>query len=101
MNNKLGVVIPYRDREEHLSVLLPHLSAYLASRFMARILVVQQEDGGPFNRGLLCNIGFQLLCDEIDHVCFHDVDYLPIDADYSDPAQPAMIIWYGMERRPL
>src|SRR5437588_473371 len=97
----LGIVIPYRDRAEHLRVLLPDLLTYLGNKLAAQILVVEQADDGPFNRGLICNIGFQLLRKEIDYVCFHDVDYVPISADYSYPDQPAMIIWHGMERRPL
>jgi hypothetical protein len=47
------------------------------------------------------NVGFMLLRERIDYVCFHDVDYLPIWADYSLVDTPTMIVWYGFESRPL
>ena len=100
---RLGIVVPYRDREDHLSSFIPHIHAYFArdkgdKDIPVRALVVEQPAGLPFNRGLMRNIGFQILKDEIDYVCFHDVDYLPMWADYSYPDAPAMIIWHGLER---
>ncbi len=100
--HQLGVVIPYRDRASHLELLLPRLEEYFfASSLSADILIVEQAPGLPFNRGALCNIGFMLLESKIDYVCFHDVDYLPIEADYSYPIAPAMLIWHGLEIRPI
>jgi hypothetical protein len=103
---RLGIVVPYRDRQEHLAAFLPHVNAYFArdkadKHTPVRILVVEQPAGLPFNRGLMMNIGFQLLKDEIDYVCFHDVDYLPIWTDYSCPDQPTMLVGYGLEPRPF
>jgi hypothetical protein len=37
----------------------------------------------------------------IDYVCFHDVDYMPMWADYSEPNLPSRIVWYGMDKRPV
>jgi len=37
----------------------------------------------------------------IDNVCFHDVDYLPMWADYSEPSLPSRIVWHGMDKRPV
>src|SRR5262249_18643313 len=62
-----------------------------------RVLIIEQEDGLPFNRGALKNIGFKLGCDDSDYTCFHDVDYLPIWADYSWVDVPSAIAWYGAE----
>lgn len=103
---RLGVVIPYRDRAEHLRRFVPHLAAYFSRdkddrHIPVRFVFVEQVPGLPFNRGLLRNIGYQLLKESIDYVCFHDVDYLPIWADYSMPSLPSMIVWYGAETRPL
>jgi len=102
--NRLGIVIPYRDRQQHLMQAIPHLRMYFTrdkidSALSVRIVVVEQSAGAPFNRGLLCNIGFKLLRDTIDYVCFHDVDYLPIWADYRCPEQPTMIVWDGFHTR--
>lgn len=103
---RLGIVIPYRNRSDHLVQIVPHLGKYFTRHandrnIPVRILVVEQPAGEPFNRGLMCNIGFQVLADEVDYVCFHDVDYLPIWADFTYPDQPTMLIWYGFESRPI
>ena len=46
------------------------------------IYIIEQEQGKPFNRGKLANVGFKLLPIDFTHFCIHDVDMLPIDADY-------------------
>ena len=99
---RLGIVVPFRDRERHLSVFLPHIVAYFerdkADKAVdVRLLIVEQPPSLPFNRGLMVNIGFQILRNEIDYVCFHDVDYLPMWADYSYPDKPSMLIGYGSQ----
>src|SRR5262249_3312148 len=35
----------------------------------------------------------------VDYVCFHDVDYLPVWADYSWSERPARLIWHGLVLR--
>jgi len=99
---RLGIVVPYRDRADHLAAFVPHVHAYFArdkadKNIPVRILVVEQPPGLPFNRGLMRNVGFQILQDEIDYICFHDIDYLPIWADYGYPDAPSMLIWHGLE----
>jgi len=103
---RLNIVVPYRARQAHLQSFIRCVSLYFARDKADRdisyqVLVVEQEDGLPFNSGALKNIGFQLGCDVSDYTCFHDVDYLPVWADYSFPAQPAAIVWYGAEARPI
>jgi hypothetical protein len=103
---RLAIIVPYRDRQQHLSLLLPHLHAYFSRDktdhdIPVRITIVEQPPGFPFNHGLLSNIGYQIVRTECDYVCFHDVDYLPIWADYSYPSNPTMLVWYGIEGIPL
>ena len=103
---RLTVVVPYRDRQAHFDQFVPHLRAYFArdklDRTIAyRVLIVQQEPGLAFNRGLLKNIGFALGREAGDYTCFHDIDYLPIWADYSWTPGPTRIVSYGAEERPL
>ena len=103
---RLGIIVLYRDRKEHLAQLVPHLAAYFTrdkvdSAVPVKLVIVEQAPGLPFNRGLINNIGYALLRGEVDYVCFHDVDFLPIWADYSYPELPTMIIWFGMESRPF
>jgi exopolysaccharide biosynthesis predicted pyruvyltransferase EpsI/glycosyltransferase involved in cell wall biosynthesis len=103
---RLGLIIPYRNREDHLAKLIPHLISYFArvrhpGIHEVRILVVEQQDNLPFNRGSLLNAGFIALENLVDYVCFHDVDYLPMWADYSYTEMPTRIIWWGMHSRPI
>jgi hypothetical protein len=95
--------VPYRDRAEHLAQFLPQMTAYfqrdkLDKDIPYRITVVEQAPGKLFNAARLRNIGFLLTEAGCDYVCFHDVDYLPIWADYSMPDRPTRIVWYGADR---
>jgi MoaA/NifB/PqqE/SkfB family radical SAM enzyme len=107
----LTIVVPYRAREAHFKQFVPHLKAFF-SRDKAhraipyRVLVIEQEEGLPFNAGALRNIGFALARDDSSefsdgYTCFHDIDYLPLTADYGWSTVPAQIAWYGAERRPV
>lgn len=103
---RLTIVVPYRDREEHLAALLPGLARYFerdkADHVIPyRVLVVEQSRGLPFNRGAIKNVGFALARDHSDYVCFHDVDYVPIWADFSYADAPTPIMWHGANRRPI
>lgn len=81
-----SIIVPYRDRERHLSVFIPHMR----SRFKnAEILIIEQADKEPFNRAKLLNIGF--LNSDADYFAMHDVDMLPVKADYSYPVNPTHI----------
>lgn len=83
--HKLGVIIPYRNRFEHLNKFITHTKLYLDSTDIDyEIIVVSQDNAKQFNRGALLNIGFvEAKKLECDYVVFHDVDMLPIDVDYS------------------
>ena len=80
---KLGIVVPYRKRPGHLRKFRDAISTYLKDQDY-ELIVVEQNDDLPFNRGKLLNIGFQQATRKLcDYVVFHDVDMLPIDVDYS------------------
>jgi predicted glycosyltransferase involved in capsule biosynthesis len=87
MNKKLCIVVPYRNREENLKVFLPSMQRFL-SNINYNILIVEQFDEKLFNRARLLNIGFDYVKDACDYVCFHDVDMIPIEADYGFPETP-------------
>jgi len=83
--HKLGIIVPFRNRYEHLNIFLKHITSYLNKTDIEyEVIVVKQDDAKLFNRGMLLNIGFKqakkLKC---DYVVFHDVDMLPINVDYS------------------
>jgi hypothetical protein len=83
---KMTIVIPYRDRENHLT----KFRSYMQPRYPdARIVVIEQTVGKPFNRGKLLNIG--VLEFPADYYALHDVDMLPVTADYSFPLVPTLL----------
>ena len=80
---KLGVIVPYRKRPGHLRKFRESIESYLKDQDY-ELIVVEQADDLPFNRGKLLNIGFQqAIRNQCDYVVFHDVDMLPVDVDYS------------------
>ena len=99
------MIVPYRDRAEHLAAFIPHLCRFfsrdaLNSRIAVRVLISEQTSGLPFNRGFVNNAGFELLAPDIDYVCFHDVDLLPEAAEYGASDRPAMLISEGLPFTP-
>lgn len=81
--HKLTIIVPFRNREEHLSQFIPHMQKFLLTQPVNyEILIVEQEEGKPFNRAKLLNVGVDNSKDS-DYYCFHDVDMLPIDSDYT------------------
>lgn len=80
--HKFSIVIPFRDRHEHLSVLVPHLRKYAEERKLDfEIIIAEQNDNLPLRRGALRNEGVRVSNGNI--IVLHDVDYLPdSDTDY-------------------
>ena len=75
---KLGLIIPYRDRSEHLKIFIPIITECLKKQNIEyKIIVVNQDNDRLFNKCKLMNIGAELLYDDVDYFCFHDVDYIP------------------------
>lgn len=103
MTNKIAIIIPYRNRVEHLSKMLPHTVSYFrrVTQIEPLFVLAEQLDNEKFNRGALLNQAYGCCKDLVDYVCFHDVDYMPMWADYSDCSLPTRIIWYGMDRQPV
>lgn len=90
---RLTVIIPVRDREHHLAQLVPRLRAKLLEQAIPhRILVVEQSPGGLFNKGALFNSAFRIAADSCDYVCLHDVDAVPIEANYGCPSEPLRLV---------
>jgi len=88
MSEKLAIIVPYRDRKEHLSKFLPAMKKCdFLDGIDYEILIVEQEEGKPFNRGKLLNVG-AIQSHTASYYCFHDVDMLPIVSDYSYSSTP-------------
>jgi hypothetical protein len=92
-DRRLTIVIPFRDRDEHLRQLMPVLTAMLnEQRIRHRVLIVEQEPGDLFNRGRLINVGIHHAADASDYYCLHDVDAVPVVANYQCPSQPLRLV---------
>ena len=89
MIKKLGICVPYRDREYHLKMLVPHLTKFLIKKGIPhQFYIAHQTDDRLFNRGAMKNIAAKhAFEDGCDYVAFHDVDMLPENdsCDYSYP----------------
>uniref|UniRef100_A0A8C3P7M1 Beta-1,4-galactosyltransferase n=1 Tax=Chrysemys picta bellii TaxID=8478 RepID=A0A8C3P7M1_CHRPI len=77
---KVAILIPFRNRYEHLPVLFRHLIPMLQrQRLQFAFYVIEQAGNQPFNRAMLFNIGFREAMKDLDWDCliFHDVDHIP------------------------
>ncbi|XP_005057543.1 PREDICTED: beta-1,4-galactosyltransferase 5 [Ficedula albicollis] len=77
---KVAILIPFRNRYEHLPVLLRHLIPMLQrQRLQFAFYVVEQAGNQPFNRAMLFNVGFREAMKDLawDCLIFHDVDHIP------------------------
>lgn len=84
---KFSIIIPYRDREEHLSTLLPRLKDLFKDKSY-EIIVAEQDDSGAFQKNSLYNLAVSKSKGDI--LIFHDVDYYPTDtvSYYTDKNTP-------------
>lgn len=87
---KIGICIPYRNRKDHLDILIPELSKHLEAKGIEYTFYVgHQIDDRLFNRGAMKNIAaYQAFEDGCDYIAWHDVDMIPFqEADYSYPKE--------------
>ncbi|XP_013073727.1 beta-1,4-N-acetylgalactosaminyltransferase bre-4-like [Biomphalaria glabrata] len=91
--HRVAIIIPYRNRPEHLKILLKNLHPILGRQQLDYgIYVIDQALPGKFNRAMLMNIGYAEAMKRYDYQCaiFHDVDLIPENDRniYSCPEQP-------------
>jgi glycosyltransferase involved in cell wall biosynthesis len=101
MKKRLSVLIPYRNREENLSVFIPYFRNFMKNNFSDieyEIVVVEQGNDKLFNKGILFNIGYLLTSGNTDYYVLHDVDQLPITADYSYNDEPCHLCVNALEQ---
>ena len=73
---KYSIIISYRNREEHLSILLPRLKDLFLNKSY-EIIIAEQDNDEKFQKNSLYNIATQKATGDI--FIFHDVDYYPSD----------------------
>ncbi|SFV65482.1 putative UDPgalactose-glucose galactosyltransferase [hydrothermal vent metagenome] len=82
-NKKLTLIVPYRNRKEHLKEFLPFIQKLLnEQKIDYEIIIAEQDDTLPFNRAKLMNIAVLHTAKESAYFIFHDVDALPYNVDY-------------------
>lgn len=77
----VALLIPYRNRTEHLKMFLNFIHNYLQRQEIHyRIFVIEQNDTQKFNRGKLFNIGSKFASNfGFPCLILHDVDLIPIN----------------------
>ncbi|XP_046904355.1 beta-1,4-galactosyltransferase 1 [Hypomesus transpacificus] len=79
---KVAIIIPFRNREEHLKFWLYYLHPILQRQQLDYgVYVINQDDNEVFNRAKLLNVGYAEALKEYDYGCFifSDVDLIPMD----------------------
>lgn len=85
---KLGVCVPYRNREAHLKEFVPRVGKYLDDHNIDyHMYFGHQVDEKLFNRGAMKNIAAEWAFNEgCDYIVWHDIDMIPQEGcDYSFP----------------
>lgn len=103
-SEKLAIVVPYRNRENHLKQFVPHMEEFLSRSITTfKMFFIEQADDKPFNRGKLINIGCKFAIDEgFEYMALHDIDMLPVEANYSYVKTPTHMatrveqFWYQL-----
>ncbi|CAI2345489.1 unnamed protein product [Caenorhabditis sp. 36 PRJEB53466] len=90
--DKIAIIIPYRDRQTHLTRLIDFLIPILQrQRLDFRFIVTEQYGNDLFNKGRIMNAAF-IFAESlgVDCVVFHDVDMFPQNDrnPYSCPPGP-------------
>ncbi|XP_014878938.1 beta-1,4-galactosyltransferase 1-like [Poecilia latipinna] len=79
---KVAVIVPFRNRSEHLNHWLYYLHPVLMRQQLDYgVYVINQDGDGVYNKAKLMNIGFNESLKEYDYNCFvfSDVDLVPLD----------------------
>jgi hypothetical protein len=88
---KLGVCVPYRNREKHLHEFIPKVGKFLKERNIEFCMYFgHQCDDKLFNRGAMKNVAAEFAFkDGCDYIVWHDIDMIPENdtCDYSYPAE--------------
>lgn len=80
---KIAIIIPFRNREQHLEQFSLYIHRFLPDQLVDYSLyVIEQTKFKKFNRAKLFNIGVAEILRKDPDVCcfiFHDVDLIPLD----------------------
>ncbi len=101
---KYSIIIPYRDRQDHLEKILPRLKEIFQNETY-EIIIAEQNDEDKFQKNSLYNLA--ALRSKGELIVFHDVDYYPSDnvsyfTEESIPFYPVkQVIFLDQNDQPL
>lgn len=98
---KLTILIPFKNRYENLKVFIPYFHNFMKNNFpniLYEIVIIEQGNDKPFNKGILFNAGFLLTHKNTDYYALHDVDQIPISANYSYNDKPYHLCVNALEQ---
>ena len=99
-----SIIITYRDRETHLTTLLPRLEELMKDQDY-EIIIAEQVDEGKFKKNILYNQASKYATKNL--LVFHDVDYYPAqDVSYATerhiPLYPVrQVVFLNEDNQPL
>jgi hypothetical protein len=80
---KVGIIIPYRDKQEHLERFILFIHQFLPDQLIDyTVFVVEQTNPKTSNMMKLFNIGATKIIESHPEICcfiFHDADLIPLD----------------------
>ncbi|OCU00584.1 beta-1,4-galactosyltransferase 1 [Xenopus laevis] len=79
---KIAIIIPFRNRKSHLRTWLYYMHPFLQRQQADYgVYVVEQIEDTLFNRAKLMNVGYAIASKDYDYNCFifSDVDIIPMD----------------------
>ena len=72
------IVIPYRNRKEHLDYYINNTVPLIKDNFPnTKVVIVEQNEGKLFNRGAIINVAFKEYSDKTKYFITNDVDINP------------------------
>ena len=97
------IVVPYRNRKYQLKNFIDNVVPLFEKCIKnVKILIIEQEEGKPFNRGQLLNCGYDICKDYCNHIITHDIDLIPneeqIKKFYINPEKEVTRIYSGHGR---
>ena len=106
LDKKLLIVVPYRNKKKHLDMFLANIKDFFLKDetnnvLEVKIIVIEQSEKKKFNLGIINNIGFLLEENYLDYICINNVDFLPVNADFTYADAPTSLISEGFDKHPI
>ena len=97
------IIVPYRNRKFQLKNFIENVVPLFKKNIEnVEIKIIEQEEGKPFNRGQLLNVGFDICKNYCSYIITHDIDLIPNEEQiikfYKNPEKEVTRIFSGHDR---